>query len=549
MPDNGFGTKANSADFLLRLYRVTPDWETADGGAGEIGVGRVHLAARPGPPDRLPDRQRGHRRAAADRRRLRHRVGGARQDGSFWIGEEFGPFLLHVDATGKLLAAPVPFAGGKSPQNPYLQPGETPERAREPRVRGAWPASRDGRYLYPIVEGAFVDDADAAPPVDLRVRHPHRRATPAAPGSTRPTPDANVIGDAFTDRPRRAAGHRARRLRGRRGGDQARLRDRPATAPTPTASSRKTLVVDLLRIANPDRHRRGRRATAWATRSPSRCSRSRRSCSCATAACCVANDNNYPGNDARVAGHAGRHRDGRSSTCGSARRRTPDDVTVVGHRGASGYRPEHTLASYETAILQCADYIEPDLVADQGRRARRPARERDRRHDRRRRPPRVRRPPDDQDDRRARGHRLVHRGLHARRAARRCAPRSASRPSARRTPRSTGCTRSRRSTRSLDLARHSRTLRRRARRRLPGDQAPDVLRLDRPVAGGAAGRPARRERARRPPRPGDHPELRDGQPAGARPPDRRATSPSWSTAPARRTTSWPPATRAPTPTW
>jgi glycerophosphoryl diester phosphodiesterase len=31
-------------------------------------------------------------------------------------------------------------------------------------------------------------------------------------------------------------------------------------------------------------------------------------------------------------------------------------------RGASGYRPEHTLAAYETAIVQCAAYIEPDLV-------------------------------------------------------------------------------------------------------------------------------------------------------------------------------------------
>ena len=33
MPDNGFGTIDNSADFLLRLYHVTPDWETADGGS------------------------------------------------------------------------------------------------------------------------------------------------------------------------------------------------------------------------------------------------------------------------------------------------------------------------------------------------------------------------------------------------------------------------------------------------------------------------------------------------------------------------------------
>lgn len=35
---------------------------------------------------------------------------------------------------------------------------------------------------------------------------------------------------------------------------------------------------------------------------------------------------------------------------------------IIGHRGASGYRPEHTLASYALAIQQGADYIEPDLV-------------------------------------------------------------------------------------------------------------------------------------------------------------------------------------------
>jgi len=34
-----------------------------------------------------------------------------------------------------------------------------------------------------------------------------------------------------------------------------------------------------------------------------------------------------------------------------------------GHRGASGFRPEHTLASYELAIELGADYIEPDLVS------------------------------------------------------------------------------------------------------------------------------------------------------------------------------------------
>ena len=37
--------------------------------------------------------------------------------------------------------------------------------------------------------------------------------------------------------------------------------------------------------------------------------------------------------------------------------------SLIGHRGASGYRPEHTLAAYELAIEQGADYIEPDLVS------------------------------------------------------------------------------------------------------------------------------------------------------------------------------------------
>jgi glycerophosphoryl diester phosphodiesterase len=36
---------------------------------------------------------------------------------------------------------------------------------------------------------------------------------------------------------------------------------------------------------------------------------------------------------------------------------------VIGHRGASGYLPEHTLESYALAIRQGADYVEPDLVA------------------------------------------------------------------------------------------------------------------------------------------------------------------------------------------
>ena len=101
-----------------------------------------------------------------------------------------------MDATGRLLAAPVPLPAGKSPQSPYLQSGETP---RVPASRGfeALAASRDGSFLYPVLEGALVDDAD------------QRRRTvfefdTAAGQYTEQTwayqtdQSGNVVGDAFT---------------------------------------------------------------------------------------------------------------------------------------------------------------------------------------------------------------------------------------------------------------------------------------------------------------------------------------------------------------
>ncbi len=47
---------------------------------------------------------------------------------------------------------------------------------------------------------------------------------------------------------------------------------------------------------------------------------------------------------------------------GAGHHRTVEPL-VIAHRGASGYRPEHTLAAYRLAIAMGADYIEPDLVS------------------------------------------------------------------------------------------------------------------------------------------------------------------------------------------
>jgi len=106
MPDNGYGAKANSADFLLRIYKVNPSFQGI-GGDGTVKVGNfIQLSD--------PDKKAGF--SIVNNTTTDRFLTGAdfdiesfniAKDGSIWIGEEFGPYTLHFDSTGKLLDAPV----------------------------------------------------------------------------------------------------------------------------------------------------------------------------------------------------------------------------------------------------------------------------------------------------------------------------------------------------------------------------------------------------------------------------------------------------------
>ena len=126
--DNGFGHQHNSVDFLLRVYRLKPEFRTPSGGTGQIKVlDFVQLAD----PERLIDFP-----IANEFTKARFLTGAdfdleammEAPDGTWWFGDGFGPFLLHTDQQGKLLEPPHPIQIGDDPpwvaiESPLVEEG------------------------------------------------------------------------------------------------------------------------------------------------------------------------------------------------------------------------------------------------------------------------------------------------------------------------------------------------------------------------------------------------------------------------------------------
>ena len=179
LTDNGFGARDNSADYQLSIYHVAPNF-----GQGEpevlstivlsdpdghvpwqivcdrTGTPLPDLTVNVMPP--VPPPACGSDPAARlltgfdfDPESMQ-----VASDGTFWLGEEFGPFLLHVDGNGILLEPPIATPGIKAPQNPTLNVagGEEPNVATSRGFEGMG-ISPDRRTLYPLLEGAVGDDS------------------------------------------------------------------------------------------------------------------------------------------------------------------------------------------------------------------------------------------------------------------------------------------------------------------------------------------------------------------------------------------------------
>jgi hypothetical protein len=148
MSDNGYGAKNNSADFVLRIHRLAPDF---DHGGIDV-VGGINLTD---PNHVVPfPLTRADRVLTGADFDIESMV--RANDGTYWIGDEFGPYLLHADRAGRLLQAPVQLPGVFSPDNP--ERGSTPPNLAGSKGFEGMSRSPSGRTLYPMLEGPVAGD-------------------------------------------------------------------------------------------------------------------------------------------------------------------------------------------------------------------------------------------------------------------------------------------------------------------------------------------------------------------------------------------------------
>ncbi|MBM7773139.1 hypothetical protein JOD54_003343 [Actinokineospora baliensis] len=145
LSDNGYGNKANSGDFVLRIHRIAPDFRS---GAVDV-VGGVNLTD---PNRKVPFAlTRADRVLTGSDFDVESIVRAA--DGTYWIGDEFGPYLLHFDRAGRLLAPPVALPGVFAPENPAGTPNLNSSKGFEGLA-----ISPDKRTLYALLEGTVAGD-------------------------------------------------------------------------------------------------------------------------------------------------------------------------------------------------------------------------------------------------------------------------------------------------------------------------------------------------------------------------------------------------------
>ncbi len=164
LSDNGYGSKANSPDAMLMFHHVKPDWKTG-------AVKRVASVFLHDPDKKAPflivnegTKQRYLTGADFDIESIQF-IGD-----HVWFGDELGPYLIKTDRKGKVLAVFETKLDGKTLRSPdhysVSTPATVPAAAgfstpvRRSRGYEGMASSKDGQFLYPLLEGPLWNEAD-----------------------------------------------------------------------------------------------------------------------------------------------------------------------------------------------------------------------------------------------------------------------------------------------------------------------------------------------------------------------------------------------------
>ncbi|MDT7522759.1 esterase-like activity of phytase family protein [Rhodoferax sp. TBRC 17198] len=164
LTDNGFGSKLNSQDALLMVHNVKADWAKGE-------VTRLKTTFLHDPDRKVPFAIQNEATAERFLTGIDFDPESIQVVGDeWWIGDEFGPYVLRVTPQGKVLGVVETVVGGKAYRSPdhYMNgrlpnyPGDASFEARRSGGFEPMAKSLDGKTLYPMFEWPLWDGATKA---------------------------------------------------------------------------------------------------------------------------------------------------------------------------------------------------------------------------------------------------------------------------------------------------------------------------------------------------------------------------------------------------
>lgn len=160
LSDNGYGSKANSADAMLMFHQLKLDWKSG-------AVQRQQTVFLHDPDKKLPFL------IVNEATPQRYLTGTDLDIESMqfigehvWFGDELGPYLLKTDRKGRVLAVYETLVDGKPVRSPDhfavttpATPGAFTTPVRRSRGYEGMAASKDGQFLYPLLEGPLWNES------------------------------------------------------------------------------------------------------------------------------------------------------------------------------------------------------------------------------------------------------------------------------------------------------------------------------------------------------------------------------------------------------